>query len=77
MPTTTLFMNGKSQAVRIPKEYRFDGEKVFIKRVGNAIVLLPEEHPWDVLFASLQEFSEDCMQGQREQGVQQREEIDG
>ena len=43
MKTARLFKNGQSQAVRLPKEYRFAGDKVLIKRVGNAVVLLPEK----------------------------------
>ena len=39
MKTAKLFKNGESQAVRLPKEFRFAGEEVFIKRVGSAVVL--------------------------------------
>ena len=38
METAKLFQNGQSQAVRLPKKYRFKGDKVIIKRVGNAVV---------------------------------------
>jgi antitoxin VapB len=41
MDTAKLFENGKSQAVRLPKEYRFHGNKVYIKKLGNAVVLIP------------------------------------
>jgi antitoxin VapB len=45
--TTTLFMNGRSQAVRLPKEFRLSGEKVSIRRVGNGILLEPVgEESW-------------------------------
>ena len=43
MSTTKVFTNGRSQAVRIPKEYRFDVDEVFINRIGDAIVLTPVE----------------------------------
>ena len=39
--TARLFKNGSSQAVRLPKEYRFEGEEVAIRRMGDAVVLLP------------------------------------
>jgi len=42
--TAKLFANGKSQAVRLPKEFRFEGDEVIIKRVGNAVMLLPLRH---------------------------------
>ncbi|MDJ0902877.1 MAG: type II toxin-antitoxin system VapB family antitoxin [Xenococcus sp. MO_188.B8] len=53
METAKLFQNGKSQAVRLPKKYCFSGDKVLIKRVGNAVVLLPYENSWETLFNSL------------------------
>ncbi|MBA3611047.1 MAG: type II toxin-antitoxin system VapB family antitoxin [Rubrobacteraceae bacterium] len=62
MRTAKLFQNGRSQAVRLPKEFRFEGNEVFVKRVGNAVVLLPEEDSWRVLYDSLESFSEDFME---------------
>ncbi|MBL4818654.1 MAG: AbrB/MazE/SpoVT family DNA-binding domain-containing protein [Deltaproteobacteria bacterium] len=41
-----LFWNGRSQAVRLPKEMRFDGKKVWIEQVGDTIVLRPFEKQW-------------------------------
>jgi antitoxin VapB len=59
MQTAKLFPNGQSQAVRLPKEYRFDGDRVYIRRLGGAVVLLPYQEPWQVLFDSLDQFSAD------------------
>ncbi len=39
--TTTLFTNGRSQAVRIPKELRFEGKEVSIRRLGDGVLLIP------------------------------------
>jgi antitoxin VapB len=39
--TTTLFTNGRSQAVRIPKELRFEGREVSIRRIGDGVLLMP------------------------------------
>ena len=50
MDTAKVFMTGRSQAVRLPKAYRFEGDEVLIKRVGDAVVLLPRTHSWDTLF---------------------------
>lgn len=55
METAKLFTNGRSQAVRLPKAFRFEGEEVFIKRVGDAVVLLPR-HGWNTLFEGLEAF---------------------
>lgn len=40
MDTAKLFENGRSQAVRLPKAYRFEGREVLVKRVGNGVLLL-------------------------------------
>lgn len=61
MKTAKLFKNGESQAVRLPKEFRFTGEQVFIKRVGNAVVLFPKVGSWDTLIESLNKFPPDFM----------------
>jgi antitoxin VapB len=46
MKTAKLFKNGQSQAVRLPKEFRMMGTEVYIKKQGEAIVLLPKEKSW-------------------------------
>ncbi|MDR3361644.1 MAG: type II toxin-antitoxin system VapB family antitoxin [Desulfovibrio sp.] len=61
MQQAKLFQNGQSQAVRLPKDFRFEGESVAIKRVGKAVVLLPYSEPWDTLLDSLSLFSSDFM----------------
>lgn len=61
LQTAKIFANGRSQAVRLPKEFRFDGEEVFIKRVGEMVVLIPYHAPWQSLFDSLDQFSDDYM----------------
>jgi len=48
-PTAKLFMHGRSQAVRLPKEFRFEGQEVRVSRVGNKVILEPiEKPPFDV-----------------------------
>ena len=41
MKTAKVFRNGQSQAVRLPKEFRFEDDQVFVKRMGSAVVLIP------------------------------------
>jgi antitoxin VapB len=41
MTTTTLFLNGRSQAVRLPKEMRLPGKEVAIRRLGNGVYIEP------------------------------------
>jgi antitoxin VapB len=69
MKTAKLFKNGESQAVRLPKEFRFEGDEVLIKKAGNAVVLLPKKKSWDSLVESLSQFTSDFMD-QRDQPTQ-------
>jgi len=73
METAKLFQNGKSQAVRLPKEFRFGSDRVYIKRIGNAVVLLPYQTPWETLLDSLSMFSIDFMDERTRLPVQNRE----
>lgn len=68
METAKLFMNGDSQAVRLPQSYRFSGDEVIIKRLGNGVILLPKEDPWQVMFDALQDFPDD-IQLKRDQSL--------
>ncbi len=59
MKTAKLFMNGQSQAVRLPKEFRMAGKEVYIKKEGEVVMLLPKDKSWDTLFDSLKHFAKD------------------
>jgi antitoxin VapB len=72
MKEAKLFTNGQSQAVRLPKEFRFQGKSVYIRRLGDAIVLLPHHKPWSSLINACGSFSSDFM-ATREQGAQKRD----
>ncbi|WP_245926342.1 type II toxin-antitoxin system antitoxin VapB [Sulfoacidibacillus thermotolerans] len=74
MERAKIFQSGRSQAVRLPKEFRFNGSEVFVKRVGNAVVLLPMDDAWDSLAQSLDLFSDDFMVEREQPAEQQREE---
>ncbi len=75
MDTARIFPSGRSQAVRLPKEYRFQGSDVLIKHFGNGVLLLPIDNSWAMLEAALEEF-EPGFQLKREQPPEQmREEI--
>jgi len=54
--TARLFQSGRSQAVRLPKEYRFAGTEVVVKHFGNGVHLLPVDDPWQTLQAGLAAF---------------------
>lgn len=75
MQQAKLFRNGQSQAVRLPKEFRFEGDRVAIKRVGKAVVLLPYNEPWSTLFDALTQFSSDFMDERSQPPLDVREEF--
>ena len=75
MKTAKLFKNGQSQAVRLPKEFRFEGEHVFVKKEGNIVLLIPEKKTWDTLIKSLEKFSHDFMSERTQPETQKREEL--
>ena len=59
MDTAKLFANGQSQAVRLPKDYRFSGDEVGIKKIGDIVLLFPKGTAWDGFLKSAP-ISEDC-----------------
>lgn len=71
METAKIFWSGRSQAVRLPKEFRFDVGEVSIKRRGNAVILepIPESWVWlDALVGGLdQDFEQAAQEKPREQ----------
>jgi antitoxin VapB len=73
METAKLFGNGNSQAVRLPKEYRFRGNEVIIKRMGSAVVLLPTDDAWQVMFDALAEFPDDVLLTRDQPEARERE----
>jgi len=76
MKTARLFRNGQSQAVRLPREFRFEDDFVYIKKSGPAVVLLPAKGAWDLLVQSLGEFSADFMTERDQPAPQKREDLE-
>lgn len=73
MKTAKLFKNGHSQAVRLPREFRFEGTSVFIHHLGSYVVLVPKHDPWKSMFEATKRFSDDFM-AERDQGSQSERE---
>jgi len=46
MINAKVFKSGNSQAIRLPKDYRLDVDSVTINKIGNLLVLIPEDDPW-------------------------------
>jgi len=66
-------MNGQSQAVRLPKEFRFDSEAVYVNRIGNAVTLLPIEDPWQNMIEACGQFTDDFMSEREQPDIQERD----
>ena len=75
MQTAKIFINGRSQAVRLPKEFRFSGDAVFIKKIGSMVVLLPKDDPWAPLINSLDQFTDDYMEDRNQPKQDSREKL--
>ncbi len=73
MKTAKIFQNGQSQAVRLPKEFRFEGSEVFIKKSGNVVQLIPRSDSWNSLFGSLKKFSREFMSERIQPELDKRE----
>lgn len=71
MDTAKIFWSGRSQAVRLPKDFRFDAETVRIRRHGNAVILEPVTEDWAWLDAVVGKLDEDFLSGASEQPEQQ------
>ena len=74
MMTAKLFENGRSQAVRLPKECRFNGDEVAVNKIGDIVILMPKENRWAGFLNSLEMFSDDFMSSGREQPPAQERE---
>jgi antitoxin VapB len=76
MQIAKLFKNGRSQAVRLPKGFAFQGTDVLIQKVGYSVILFPKYKEWETFLHGLNSFTDDFMEKGREQPpVQEREEL--
>ncbi len=63
--TAKVFKNGASQAVRLPKEFRFNVDQVCVKRIGSAVLLFPTQAPWSLMADALGQADDDFMAQRR------------
>ncbi len=67
MPRTAkLFMNGRSQAVRLPAEFRFDGDEVYIERDGDKVILRSKPQGWEDFFSRPSSVPDDFLTDRRD-----------
>ena len=65
MEVAKIFENGRSQAVRLPKQFRFSGGEVFVQKLGGAVLLVPKEAAWQTLLNGLNSFTDDFFEDGR------------
>lgn len=75
MEKAKIFMNGRSEAVRLPKSCRFGKSEVCVKRVGHMVLLFPESKTWDVFMHGLNGFSDDFLNTRKNTRPQKRTEL--
>ncbi|MEM9117661.1 MAG: type II toxin-antitoxin system VapB family antitoxin [Cyanobacteria bacterium P01_D01_bin.6] len=75
METAKLLTNEQGQVVVLPTEFRFNGTEVYIKKIGNAIILLNKDNPWQSLVDSLDQFTDDFMLDRDQPPLESRENL--
>ena len=70
--TAKIFMNNRSQAVRLPKEFQFSTKEVFIRKQGNEVILSERPSDWSALLSPDAAASEDFMKNVEKLPVQER-----
>lgn len=74
--TISIQNESGSQAIRIPESHKIHDDKVYVKRLGNALYLIPYHDPWQNLFESLDKFTPDFMEERSQPTEQKRETFD-
>ncbi|HEC11970.1 MAG TPA: antitoxin [Acidiferrobacteraceae bacterium] len=68
-----IFMNGRSQAIRLPKEYRFDTDEVYITKQGSSVIITEKKPTWDEFFDSESAFDDDFLKDRLDVQPQERD----
>ena len=74
MMTAKVFKNGRSQAIRLPKECRFSSDEVVVNKIGHIVILLPKQNKWDSFMRAIEMFSDDFMADGRATDIVQEHE---
>jgi antitoxin VapB len=73
MNTAKIFTNGRSQAIRLPKEYRFKDAEVYINKIDDIVVIMPKNKKMASLMNIINKFTDDFMDERNQPAVQARE----
>ncbi len=72
MVIAKVFKNGRSQAIRLPKDFRVDADEVYLKRTPEGFMVIARD-PWELFFEGVEELSSNFMDGRAQPEVEQRE----
>ena len=75
MDIAKIFKNGRSQAVRLPKDYRLEGSEVYVKKVDDVVLLIPKDSVWKTFETSLNYFSDDFMSSRNQPEIEKRDDL--
>ncbi len=75
MITVPIIQDTQGQSVHLPSEFRVESKNVYIKKMGNVMVLIPGDNPWQTFFESLDLFTDDYMQDRGQPPQQEREDV--
>ena len=75
MTVGKVFMTGRSQAIRLPKDYRFDTEEVIMNKIGDVLIVIPRNKAREIFLTSLDEFTDDFMKDGRAQPLPEEREV--
>lgn len=71
--TAKIFMNGRSQAIRLPKEFRFDTDEVYIRKQGDHLILSAKKPTWDEFFDTKSVFDDEFLKNRQDNTAQERD----
>ncbi len=71
--TAKIFTNGRSQAVRLPKEFRFDTDEVYISKQGDNVIISAKKPSWDEFFDTKSSFDDDFLNDREDSPPQERD----
>ncbi len=66
MAVARVFRTGRSQAIRLPREFRVDGDTVYLKRTGEGFLVITRE-PWEIFFEGIEQLSDSFLSSERVQ----------
>jgi antitoxin VapB len=73
MVVARVFKNGRSQAIRLPKEFRVESDEVYLKRTSEGFLVIPRD-PWDVFREGVAELSDEFLaEGRSQPAVEERD----